>query len=62
MNAIVTRKNADGTYDEVGMRNRTALTAIGVDAIRRKARPFAPCRVEVFACNSFAAPLSTIYL
>ena len=52
MSAIVTRKNADGSYDEVGMNNRRVLGG-SHSSIMRQASDFAkgPHRVELFHGN-----------
>lgn len=52
MSAIVTRKNADGSYDEVGMNNRRVLGG-SHSSIMKQASDFAkgPHRVELFHGN-----------
>ena len=50
---IITKQNADGSYDEVGMRNRTLITGYKTmaGALRYGIEPFARgciARVEIF--------------
>jgi hypothetical protein len=54
--AIVTRQNKDGTFDEVGMNNRTIVQAKGRNHILKTAREYGSgrkCRIEMFFCNGF---------
>lgn len=54
---IVTRINEQGTYDEVGMRNRTVITGLtSVPGILHRARTFAngkSFRVEWYTESTF---------
>ena len=59
MKAIVTRKNKDGSYDEVGMNNRTIISHLKSKAgIRRSAKDFAkgPHRIEWYSDNIHTNP------
>ena len=65
MSAIVTRKNADGSYDEVGMNNRRVLGG-SQSNIMKQASDFAkgPHRVELFHGNrvSHGAPHKIVHV
>lgn len=68
MKAIVTRQNADGTYDNVGMNNRTLFsqyrTKVGL--IHYGVKRFAngkKCRVELFRDNEiYGDPYEVFYV
>lgn len=66
MKAIVTRANADGTFDSVGMSNRTVVSAAGMIGLCRDARAFAgrnAVRLEVFSGDRiYGDPSETITL
>lgn len=54
--AIITKQNKDGTYDDVGMRNRTLINATSITGIRRKATKLwvgDKKRVEIFHDDQF---------
>lgn len=66
MQMIVTKRNPDGSYDEVGMNNRALFSQYRTisGAIRYGAKPYAngrPCRVEFFS-NIYGQPFKTIYI
>lgn len=53
MKAIVTKRNADGSYDEVGMNNRALFSHYKTKQglLRYGVKPFAngrTCRVEIY--------------
>lgn len=61
---IVTKQNKDGSFDEVGMNNRTVvdgLTTYG-RTFRYRIKPFGNgrvCRVEVFCGTIYGKPIET---
>lgn len=54
MKAIVTKQNPDGSYDEVGMNNRTVFEAKTYQGLKTKARKWTdrPFRMEIFRDNN----------
>jgi hypothetical protein len=67
MQYIVTRQNADGTYDEVGMRNRTVVSGYKTyaGALRYAIKPFgqgATVRVEVYPFSVCLDPVDIFYI
>jgi hypothetical protein len=64
---IVTRQNADGTYDEVGMSNRTIVSGYKTwaGALRYAIKPFGrgvTVRVEAFPSNLHTDPVKIFYV
>lgn len=68
MKAILTRQNADGSYDEVGMNNRFCITTKSIRQARKKAASVANgrvVRVQLWSDERFYAsdkPDRTIYI
>jgi hypothetical protein len=66
MRAIVTLQNADGTYDEVGMNNRTLIGHFSREGtVFRRAFTYArgkPHRVELFMGDRLDVPAKTKYV
>lgn len=67
MQYIVTRMNADGTYDEVGGRNRTIISGYKTraGALRYGIKPYArgtTARVEVYPSSSYKDPVEIFYV
>lgn len=67
MQYIVTRQNADGTYDEVGMNNRAVISGYKTyaGAVRYGIKPFGrgvTVRVEVYPSNLYKAPVDIFYI
>jgi hypothetical protein len=62
MKVICTRRNDDGSFNEVGMSTRHIIEARDELTARVKARPFAPCRLELFGPNFYAEPFKVLYL
>lgn len=61
---IVTRQNADGTFDEVGMNNRMLISDYKTyrNAYKYAINPFGRgklCRVEVYGSSVYTVPSST---
>lgn len=64
MKYIVTRQNKDGTFDSVGMSNRTLISGYKTykNAFKYGINVFGrgrPVRVEVYGDNIFGSPLET---
>lgn len=62
MKYLVTRQNADGSFDSVGMNNRTIVSGYKTyhNAFRFAIRPFGNgrvCRVEVYAGSVTGNPI-----
>ena len=67
MKYLVTRQNNDGSFDEVGMTNRTIYvdlkTVKGAARRARKLWPNAGLRIEEFADERFyGEPLQTVFI
>ena len=66
MKAIVTRQNPDGSFDEVGMRNRTLFsdlkTVRGVLRRARKLWPIGALRLEVFYGSVYGEPSEVLFV
>ena len=72
MQYIVTRQNADGTYDEAGMRNRTVVSGYSTwaGALRYAIKPFGSApfgrgvtvRVEAYPSDLYKAPVDIFYI
>ena len=67
MKFLVTRQNKDGSFDEVGMTNRTLYSDLktikGAARRARKLWPNADLRIEVFAAERFyGEPLQTVFI
>ena len=67
--AIITRRGANGTYDEVGMNNRTICNSSNEACLRREARSFmganGKARVELYNDHEFytdKGPYKTFYV
>ena len=68
MKVIVTRRNSDGTYDEVGMNNRALFSQYRTiaGAMRYAAVPFSKgrrTRIEFFTDSGiYGEPFKTLYI
>ena len=67
MQYVITRQNEDGTYDEVGMRNRTVVSGYKTyrGALQYAIKPFGRgtfVRVEVYPSNLYKAPVDIFYV
>ena len=63
MKVIVTRQNADGSFDDVGMRNRTLFSDLkterGAEKRARRLWPVGALRFEVFHGSFYGDPSFT---
>lgn len=65
MKAIITRARLDGSFDEVGMNNRTIIEGKSRKDLQKKAVKYgngSPVRVEFYYENVYTKPLFVVYL
>ena len=67
MQYVITRQNENGTYDEVGMRNRTVVSGYKTyrGALQYGIKPFGRggmVRVEAFPSNLYKDPVDIFYV
>lgn len=66
MHFIVTRANSDGSFDEVGMRNRTLYsrykTTRGLLRALHKVYPGVPARIEMWPAHCYGPPHTVHYV